>query len=185
MSASESTPRPTIHAIRPEQVTRVEIAAPGQVLGGKYRLERRIASGGMASIWSAAHVTLNRLVAVKFVDARTGFDNEERIGRFLREAKVAASIRHKNVVDILDFGVLEEGEVPEPYMIMELLEGEALDSMLQRAPLSTVDALNVVRQTLSGLEAVHAAGIVHRDMKPGNVFVTVDEDGFFARVLDF
>ena len=191
MSASEPSPRRTIHAIRPEEVTRVDVGAPGQILGGKYRLERRIGSGGMASIWSATHVTLNRLVAVKFVDARTTFGHEERVGKFLREAKVAASIRHKNVVDILDFGVFDQSAdssqpgMPEPYMIMELLEGEALDAMLQRAPLSTPDTLSVIRQTLSGLDAVHAAGIVHRDMKPGNVFVTVDEDGYFARVLDF
>jgi serine/threonine-protein kinase len=169
----------------------VDIGAPGQILGGKYRLERRIGSGGMASIWSATHVTLNRLVAVKFVDARTTFGHEERVGKFLREAKVAASIRHKNVVDILDFGVFDQSPdsaqpgMSEPYMIMELLEGEALDAMLQRAPLSTPDTLSLIRQTLSGLDAVHAAGIVHRDMKPGNVFVTVDEDGYFARVLDF
>jgi serine/threonine-protein kinase len=183
MNARLPTTRRTIHAIRPEDVTREPIGTPGLLLGGKYRLERRIATGGSASIWCATHVTLDRPVAVKFVDA-PGV-GEHSVDRFLREAKVAASVRHKNVVDILDFGVHESGGTAEPYMIMELLEGEALDLMLRRVPLSTADTVSVVWQVLSGLEAVHEVGIVHRDMKPGNVFLTHDHDGLFARVLDF
>lgn len=184
-NAHPPAPRPTVHAIRPEQILREAVGAPGLLLGGKYLLEKRIASGGNASIWSATHVTLNRPVAVKFIEARTTANREERVGLFLREAKVAASIRHKNVVDILDFGAPEDDDISEPYMVMELLEGEALDLMLARGPLSTADAVFIARQVLSGLEAVHDAGIVHRDMKPGNVFVTQDGDGVFARVLDF
>jgi serine/threonine-protein kinase len=155
------------------------------MLGGKYRLERRIATGGMASVWKATHVTLDRPVAVKFIDAGSTDGDEARIERFLREAKVAASVRHKNVVDILDFGVLEHGGVAEPYMIMELLEGEPLDRLLARGAVPTEAAVDIARQMLSGLDAVHRAGIVHRDVKPGNVFLTDDSDGRFARVLDF
>ncbi len=183
MSALESIPR-TIQAIRPETVLRVAIGRPGLVLDGKYRLEERIADGGCASIWSATHVTLDRPVAVKFIETQMTGRKEDRVDRFLREAKVAASIRHKNVVDILDFGVGQEG-ISEPYMIMELLDGKALDVLLSQTALSTYDTVGIIRQVLSGLDAVHAAGIVHRDMKPGNVFVTEDGDGLFARVLDF
>ncbi len=182
---SGAVPRRTIQAVRPEEVERVSIGEAGLVLGDKYRLERPIASGGMASVWAATHVTLDRPVAVKFVDARIVADHDERLDRFLREAKVAASIRHKNVVDILDFGVHGEADAAEPYMVMELLEGEALDVRLARGPLSTEEIVRVGSQLLSGLEAVHTAGIVHRDVKPANVFVTEDGDGLFVRVIDF
>ena len=182
----EKRARPTITAVRPEDVKRSAIGAPSLVLGGKYRLDRPIASGGMAAVWSATHVTLNRPVAVKFIVAAVATNDDERVARFLREAKVAASVRHKNVVDILDFGVHEQADgTPEPYMIMELLEGEALDERLARGVIDVTDAVSIMRQVLSGLDAVHAAGIVHRDLKPANVFLTDDHDGCFARVLDF
>jgi serine/threonine protein kinase len=173
--------RATIHAVRPEDVVRSGAGAPGTILGGKYRLEAAIARGGMARVWRATHTTLNRPVAVKFVDS-FGITEEERIQRFLKEAKVAASVRHKNVVDIIDFGTSREGE---PYMVMELLEGETLDARLARGPMSADEAIDVTLQILSGLDAVHRAGIVHRDLKPGNVFLTDDNDGIFARLLDF
>ncbi len=185
MSASQAKARPTLHAVRPESARRGTVGVEGQVLGGRYRLVRRIATGGSASVWMATHETLHRPVAVKFVDARVAVGEDERVERFLTEAKVAASVRHKNVVDILDFGVMEHEGVVEPYMIMELLEGEALDERMHRGDLSAYAAANVTRQVLSGLDAIHAAGIIHRDMKPGNVFVTEDADGEFARVLDF
>lgn len=186
MTAPEPARRRTINAVRPETVTRAPVGSSGQMLGGKYRLDRRIATGGMASVWRATHVTLDRPVAVKFVDSGSAGDGDEaRTERFLREAKVAASVRHKNVVDILDFGVFEHAGASEPYMIMELLEGESLDRLLARGTVPTDVAVDITRQVLSGLDAVHRAGIVHRDMKPGNVFLTDDSDGRFARVLDF
>ncbi|UJR81298.1 serine/threonine-protein kinase [Sandaracinus amylolyticus] len=174
--------RSTIHAIRPNEVERAPVGIPGVVLGGKYRLDEAIARGGMARVWRATHVTLNRPVAVKFVDA-WGATPEERNERFLREAKVAASVRHRHVVDIIDFGTSRNGE---PYMVMELLEGETLDQRLGRGPVPVDEVIEIAAQLLSGLDAVHRAGIVHRDLKPGNVFLTHDEvDGIFARLLDF
>ncbi|AKF06010.1 serine/threonine-protein kinase [Sandaracinus amylolyticus] len=174
--------RSTIHAIRPSEVERAPVGVPGVILGGKYRLDEAIARGGMARVWRATHVTLNRPVAVKFVDA-WGATPEERNERFLREAKVAASVRHRHVVDIIDFGTSRNGE---PYMVMELLEGETLDQRLGRGPVPVDEVIEIAAQLLSGLDAVHRAGIVHRDLKPGNVFLTHDEvDGVFARLLDF
>lgn len=132
-------------------------------------------------MWRATHIMLNRPVAVKFIESWG--DGDERIERFLTEAKVAASVRHKHVVDILDFGTSRDGE---PYMVMELLEGEPLDQRLLRGPLEIDEFIDISTQLLSGLDAVHRAGIVHRDLKPGNVFLTSDEiDGVFARLLDF
>lgn len=173
--------RATIHAVRPNSRELPPAGVPGEVLGGKYRLEETIARGGMARVWRATHVTLNRPVAVKFIESWG--DGDERIERFLTEAKVAASVRHKHVVDILDFGTSRSGE---PYMVMELLEGEPLDQRLLRGPLEIDEFIDISTQLLSGLDAVHRAGIVHRDLKPGNVFLTTDEiDGVFARLLDF
>jgi serine/threonine-protein kinase len=173
--------RATIHAVRPGSRQQPLAGIPGEVLGGKYRLEETIARGGMARVWRATHVTLNRPVAVKFIESWG--DDDERIERFLKEAKVAASIRHRYVVDILDFGTSRDGE---PYMVMELLEGEPLDQRLMRGPLEIDEFIDISTQLLSGLDAVHRGGIVHRDLKPGNVFLSNDEvDGVFARLLDF
>jgi len=179
--------RATITAVRPHAINRSPVGVAGMILGGKYRLEVTIARGGMARVWRATHTTLNRPVAVKFVDP-VGSTKEETIERFLREAKVAASVRHKNVVDIIDFGVVpaQSGQREgEPYMVMELLEGETLDQRLIRGTMSNDEVLEVALQILSGLDAVHSAGIIHRDLKPGNVFLTHDHDGVFARLLDF
>ncbi len=173
--------RATIHAVRPGSREQPLAGVPGEILGSKYRLEETIARGGMARVWRATHVTLNRPVAVKFIESWG--DGDEPIERFLREAKVAASVRHRHVVDILDFGTSRNGE---PYMVMELLEGEPLDQRLSRELPEIDEFIDISTQMLSGLDAVHRAGIVHRDLKPGNVFLTSDEvDGVFARLLDF
>ncbi|MCC6876226.1 MAG: protein kinase [Sandaracinaceae bacterium] len=176
--------RATIHAVRPEDTRPPVAATAGVVLGGKYRLDEPIARGGMARVWRATHVTLGSPVAVKFIE-RVDTDRADTTERFLREARVAASVRHKNVVDIIDFGVVSAGGYDEPYMVMELLEGKALDHLLGERALSTGEAVELTLQILNGLDAVHRAGIVHRDMKPANVFVSEDQDGLFARLLDF
>ncbi|MBZ0116604.1 MAG: serine/threonine protein kinase, partial [Sandaracinaceae bacterium] len=176
--------RATIHAVRPEDTRPPVAATAGAVLGGKYRLDEPIARGGMARVWRATHVTLGSPVAVKFIE-RVDTDRADTTERFLREARVAASVRHKNVVDIIDFGVVSAGGCDEPYMVMELLEGKALDHLLGERALSTGEAVELTLQILNGLDAVHRAGIVHRDMKPANVFVSEDQDGLFARLLDF
>ncbi len=153
----------------------------GTVLGEKYRLESPVGEGGMATVWLARHLTLDRPVAVKFVHI-AGDPGDVR-ERFLREARVAAAVRHRHVVDILDFGATDEGR---SYMVMEYLEGETLRERLDRAPpLPVGDAVRIVARSLSGLAAVHDAGIVHRDIKPGNIFLVRDADGIFPKLLDF
>jgi serine/threonine-protein kinase len=153
------------------------------VLAGKYRLLQRIGTGGMGSVWRAEHMLLQRAVAVKLIELRGG--DPMLADRFLREARVAASVRHPNVVDIIDFGRTDSGQ---PFMVMELLDGESLLHRMidDRPPLSTQQILHVVVQLLMGLDAVHRAGIIHRDLKPGNIFLSYDDDGsVFARLLDF
>jgi serine/threonine-protein kinase len=136
----------------------------------------------MATVWRAEHVALGRDVAVKFISV-TGPSRSKYVERFLREAKLAASIRHRNVVDILDFGRSEEGL---PYMVLEFLHGESLADRLARSPRLTLDeVLGIVVLSLGGLAAVHNAGVVHRDLKPENIFLVTEEDGVFPKLLDF
>lgn len=154
----------------------------GTIVGHKYRLEEPIGQGGMATIWRAVHTTLDRPVAVKFLEA-VGTSAQELAKRFLNEAKLAAGLRHRHVVDILDFGVLDGGQ---PYMVMELLEGMSLaDRYEEGPPVSDWELLEIVAMTLSGLAAVHEAGILHRDVKPENIFLVEDADGIYPKLLDF
>jgi hypothetical protein len=126
-----------------------------QTIVGKYRLEETIGEGGMATVWRARHVELGRLVAVKFL--HLAGPREKVRDRFLREARVAAAVDHRNVVDIIDFGTDERGD---PYMVMEYLNGETLQERLASDnPISFDDVIRIFARTLSGLAAVHAAKI--------------------------
>lgn len=150
----------------------------GHALDGRYLLEGPVGEGGHALVWRARHQRLHHAVAVKFL--REPGDPERR-ARFLREAQVAAAIRHRNVVEILDVG--EEDD--HVYIVMELLEGESLAAMLARGPLAVADAVRVIAAVLGGLTAVHEAGIVHRDLKPDNILLVSDADGYYPKILDF
>jgi serine/threonine-protein kinase len=154
----------------------------GTIIGTNFALEAEIGRGGMGSVWRARHVTLDRPVAIKFLDA-PGPAAERRAERFLREAKIAAAIRHRHVVDIIDFGVAEM----TPYIVMELLEGCSLEQRFtEPEPLDDRSFLDIMASVLAGLEAVHAAGIVHRDLKPANIFLLKEDDGvFFPKIVDF
>jgi eukaryotic-like serine/threonine-protein kinase len=156
--------------------------AAGTRIAGKYRLTRLIGSGGMGAVWAAVNEPLGSEVALKFLLGRT-HGNREHAQRFAAEAKMAAAIKHRFVVDIFDFGSTDDGT---PYMVLELLEGQELAHRLRRGPALTVKELvRLIAQCLSGLEAIHRAGIVHRDLKPENVFVISDSDGMFPKLLDF
>jgi serine/threonine protein kinase len=137
----------------------------------------------MATVWEAEHMTLGSPVAVKFLAAPQGARHAKLAERFMREARVAASVRHRNVIEIIDFGI-EDANVP--YMVMEMLEGEGLDARLMReGRLHVGAAVQIMWLSLRGLAAVHDAGIVHRDMKPENIFLVDDPDGAFPKILDF
>ncbi len=157
--------------------------APGTIVGERYKLVRKIGEGGLAAVWEAEHLTLGSRIAVKFLH-RTGPMQSEPSQRFLREARVAASVRHRNVVEIVDFG-FAEGEIP--YMVMEFLEGRSLGAYLEeKGRLPFDEAARIIAGTLRGLAAVHAAGLVHRDIKPDNVFLVDDpEEGFYPKLVDF
>jgi serine/threonine-protein kinase len=146
----------------------VEVPEKPRLIAGRYELESLIGEGGMASVWRARDLTLERAVAVKLLYARDERDKEALVRQFVREARIAASVQHRNVIHIVDFGTTDE---QQPYMVMELLEGESLAQRLQsERRLRMEELVHVASLTLRGLEAVHEAGIVHRDLKPDNIY---------------
>ncbi len=136
----------------------------------------------MGAVWAAVHEALDRHVAIKFLTPSQE-DQAVASARFVREAKSAARVKHRFVVDVFDFGVTDDGLY---YMVQELLDGRELAVCIQQeAPWRVREAIQFVMQCLSGLDAVHKAGLVHRDLKPENVFVVRDNDGRFPKLLDF
>jgi serine/threonine-protein kinase len=153
----------------------------GSVVGGKYRLERALARGGMGSVWAGRHLGLDSPVAVKFMMPSAAEAVSSR-ARFAREAKAAASLRSPHVVQVLDYDATGDA----PYIVMELLEGEDLGQRLHRCGrLGLPEVASIVRQLAKGLVLAHEAGIVHRDLKPGNVFLAKVGAEEVVKVLDF
>ncbi len=156
--------------------------APGDLLDGKYRITRLLGSGGMGAVYAAQRVTLGDTVAIKCIlDDR---NTEENRQRFVREARAAARIRHPNVVQVYDFGIPERGA---PYMVMEFLDGPTLSQVLKAEERLAIDhALEVFADVCSAVEAGHRRGVVHRDIKPGNVMLAYgDDERETTKVLDF
>ncbi|GAA2052711.1 serine/threonine-protein kinase [Leifsonia soli] len=157
----------------------------GLTFGGRYELQSRIAIGGMGEVWQATDLVIGRTVAIKIL-------KDEYLGdpgfleRFRAEARHAALVNHEGIANVYDYGE-EEGSA---FLVMELVPGEALSSILEREHvLSTDRTLDIVAQTAAALHAAHAAGLVHRDIKPGNLLITPDgrvkiTDFGIARIAD-
>jgi serine/threonine protein kinase len=155
----------------------------GRILGGSYRILGLIDRGGMGAVLEAAHLRLDRTVAVKVL--AEGFRNDPiQLRRFYQEAVFVSQLRHPHIVQVIDFDVTEEGV---PYLVMERLVGETLERRLARErTLSLGEALDFVRQIAAPLAAAHAAGVIHRDLKPGNVFLErIAGEADFVKLLDF
>lgn len=154
----------------------------GQVLVGKYRVERVLGRGGMGVVVAAHHLQLDEKVAIKFLLPEAE-PSAELVARFVREARAAVRIKSEHVARVFDVGELESGE---PYMVMEYLEGSDLSNWLRRGPLAIEQAVEFVLQASEAIAEAHALGIVHRDLKPANLFVVRRADGLYSvKVLDF
>jgi serine/threonine protein kinase len=153
------------------------------LLDGRYRILRLLGEGGMGAVYLASHVGLSRDVAIKFLHAEL-VSREDIVGRFYREAQAAAAIRHKNIIDVFDVGISPQGE---PFLVMEYLEGESLASLLKRAgPLDLGAACAVIEPVLQALQAAHCKGIIHRDIKPDNIFLACQKDAPpVVKIIDF
>jgi eukaryotic-like serine/threonine-protein kinase len=176
MSTSEDRPR-----IRLSRAETGEFAA-GTVLGGSYRLIRRLGGGGMGAIHLASHERLPGQLVVKVLNPELVGDHEV-IARFRQEAMVMANIRHPNIVQLVDFNLTPAGR---PYLVMEYLPGENLAQVLATRELSAAEVSMIVRQVACALDAAHRLGIVHRDLKPENIMVVPCEgQGDLIKVIDF
>jgi serine/threonine-protein kinase len=154
---------------------------PGVVVAERFRLMRPLGQGGMGAVWLATHTGLDVLCALKFIHEESAKSAQVR-ARFEREAKAAAQLRSPHVVQILDHGVWEGA----PYIAMEFLAGEDLAQRLHRLGiLSGRETLTIALQVGRALTKAHAAGLIHRDLKPGNIFLARDDEGEIAKVLDF
>jgi eukaryotic-like serine/threonine-protein kinase len=145
----------------------------GVTLSGRYRLQRLIATGGMGQVWEAVDSRLGRRVAVKVLKQEFSQD-PEFIERFRAEARVTAMLNHPGIAQVHDYGESQmNGEGRTAYLVMELVNGEPLNSVLKRTGrLSLRHALDMLEQTGRALQVAHAAGLVHRDVKPGNIMIT-------------
>ncbi len=157
--------------------------APGDLLAGKYRVEKVLGEGGMGQVLEAVHEGLDQRVAVKALWPRMA-TQEDAVARFTREAKGLAKLNSEHVARVIDVGKVEGGP---PYMVMELLEGKDLGELMDaRGALPIAEAAELALHACAGLAAVHAAGIIHRDLKPSNCYVITRADGTAClKLLDF
>ncbi len=155
----------------------------GRTVDGRYRIDRAIGEGGMGVVYQATHAVLGKKIALKVLRQEMARD-EDVVQRFIQEAQAASTIGHPNIIEISDFGRLQEGAV---YFVMEYLEGEALTDLIARGgSLPMTDAIAIIQQIASALGAAHQRGIVHSDLKPDNVFlVKRGESSTYVKVLDF
>src|SRR5262245_59127005 len=155
----------------------------GEVLAGKYRVDRVLGVGGMGVVVAAHHIELDDKVAIKFLLPET-LENGEAVARFAREARAAVKIKSEHVARVSDVGKLESGA---PYMVMEYLVGSDLAGWLdERGPLPIDQVVEFVLQASEAIAEAHSLGIVHRDLKPANLFAIRRPDGALSiKVLDF
>ncbi len=159
--------------------------SPGDVIADKYRLEHELGRGAMGTVFAAVHVTLGQKVAIKLISAEQAGSNDARL-RFSLEAKAAARLKSRHVVQVYDSGHTHDGT---PYIVMEYLEGETLEERLTRQhDVGLGDAVRITSHVGRALARAHAQGIIHRDLKSGNIFIAKSDDdelGWVAKVLDF
>ncbi|MCA1633822.1 MAG: serine/threonine-protein kinase [Acidobacteria bacterium] len=155
----------------------------GRTFDDKYRLDARLGEGGMGTVYRATHLLIERPVAVKVLNPRLVTDESAR-ERFRREARAAGRLQHSNAVAVTDFGETSDGLV---YIVMELLEGRPMrELMAHEAPLDPARAVSLMLQAAAAVAAAHDAGVIHRDLKPGNIFVVQRPNApHIVKVLDF
>jgi len=158
----------------------------GQIIDGKYRIERQLGKGGMGTVYLATHLGTERPVAVKVI-VQQFMERPEFVERFRREARAAGRLRHPNVVDVTDFGIAEMSGGNVAYLVMEYLDGCTLGEILdeeKQLPLGW--SLDILEQVSSAVHAAHEQGIIHRDLKPDNIWLEPNQrGGYTVKVLDF
>ncbi|MBN1774485.1 MAG: protein kinase [Deltaproteobacteria bacterium] len=158
----------------------------GTNLDGRYKLLQAIGAGGMGSVWLAEKITTYEKFAIKFIHQHA-LGDESYYARFTREVQVLRGLRHPNIVDVFDWSIPEPGKRPQAYVVMELLEGVTLQDVIRQHRRLPVAFMNrVMLQVLDGISAVHAMGIIHRDMSPANIYLVGQPNAFpRVKILDF
>ena len=144
----------------------------GHLLGNRYRLDERIATGGMGDVWRGTDIVLGRVVAVKVL--RTAMlSDPEFAARFYGEARMMAAFRHPGVVEVYDYASADDsaGDEQVAYLVMAYVEGEPLSTRVKQGPMGVTETMSIIAQAADALHAAHEAGTVHRDVKPGNLIV--------------
>jgi eukaryotic-like serine/threonine-protein kinase len=180
VGSAPSLPSYPAYPEAPSQQPVMSSRAPGVIVGGRYRLIRKLGEGVLTETWEGSHVDLERGVAIKFL-------RESAVAiadRMVEEARAVARIRHPHVVEYSDFGRTDRGE---PFFVMELLVGQTVEQLLaRRGTIPWARTVAIVQQVGEALGAAHQHGIVHRDLRPGNVFlVETGQVGDFVKVVDF
>ena len=153
---------------------------PGMMLG-EYKLEQRVGEGGMGVVYAAVHPMIGKRAAIKILRHELCRDPDQ-IERFIDEARAVNRIGHPNIVDVFAFGEMPDGR---SYLVMEWLQGESLRQRLERGPLTVHELCDMLRPLAKALEAAHAAGVIHRDLKPDNVFLVEQREERQVKLLDF
>src|SRR5262249_47546026 len=148
---------------------------------GKYRLNQMLGMGGMATVWSATNVFTDRAFAIKFLLPSMGQDAGRRL---LMEAKASARINHPNIIEIIDVGQAEDGSF---FLVMELLTGLSLEAVIvrQEPRMRLYDFFTIMHDVARAMSAAHQNGVIHRDLKPTNIFLHQDRHGVVTKLLDF
>ena len=161
---------------------RLEDPLIGRTLAGKYKIEKLIKTGGMGSVYRGKHVLMDKTVAIKVLRPALAGDDTV-VARFSREAKAASKISHPHAVSVTDFGEAENGVV---FLVMEYLDGRTLKEVIvSEGRLSLDRTVNIVRQVAGALDAAHAQGVIHRDLKSENIMLVQHDGDEWAKVLDF
>jgi serine/threonine-protein kinase len=164
------------------ELTAIRDPLIGKTIAGRYVIEGLLGEGGMAKVYGARHKIVDRPCAVKVMNTAFATDATVR-ERFRREAKSAQTIAHPNVIEIFDQGETEDGT---PYMVMELLDGRTLSAFIDVEPFSPARAVSIMIQVARGVARAHDLGVVHRDLKPDNIYISSRSDGSdLVKILDF
>ncbi len=158
---------------------KAEDGLDGAVIDDRYRIDKMLSKGGMGMVYKATHTVLDKPLAFKVMLQP---QDEEARKRFLLEAKLAVQVRHRNIVDVVDFGVLSTNQ---PFLVMEFLVGQTLAELIEQGPIPPARMCFLAAQVACGLAEVHKKGIVHRDLKPANIFVIKQSGVDVVKVVDF
>src|SRR5580698_3859318 len=158
----------------------------GEILDGKYRIDKHLGAGGMGNVYLATHLGTTRVVAVKVIAPKWAAE-PQFLARFQREAQACGRLRHPNIVNVTDFGIARDSRGEMPYLVMEYLDGQTLSDFQKANPkIALLLIADILDQIALALAEAHRHGIVHRDLKPDNVWMEPNgRGGYTVKVLDF